>query len=124
MPCNDWPQESASEREYRKEIDKLRDQGVADKSKLDQLVAMLCSTCRELEERGFDFAKNPVLDSWWHEHKLQDLKRKEREQNDFISRVQKAEERDRVIKLYNQYKQDPKSLDVGEVNLLVRYNLA
>lgn len=43
------------------------------------LSVMLCSACRALDNRGFDFSTNPRLDEWWDEHKKADQTREKKE---------------------------------------------
>lgn len=70
MPCtyDEFPHERAARE------DKVRTAAVtkAVAQATASLEAMLCSASRELEERGYDFDKNPALSVWWHEHKLKD----------------------------------------------------
>lgn len=59
MPCQSGPSDS----EVRAE----------QKSKhIMELEEMLCSSCRVLEEKDFDFDKNPQLSKWWAAHKAED----------------------------------------------------
>jgi hypothetical protein len=44
-----------------------------------ELEELLCSACRSLTRMGYDFAENPALDGWWHEHVQQDNERRRRE---------------------------------------------
>ena len=45
----------------------------------DKMESLLCSTCKVLEEKDFDFGLNPSLDKWWSRHKEAD-KIREREE--------------------------------------------
>lgn len=48
-------------------------------SKRDKVISnleeMLCSACTQLDNTGFNFALNPMLDKWWHKHKEEDNRR-------------------------------------------------
>jgi hypothetical protein len=49
------------------------------KRRVTKLESLLCSTCRELEERKYDFDKNPRLSEWWAKHKAEDEERERKE---------------------------------------------
>ncbi len=66
MPC--YHEEFPHERSERKK----REEAAAVKKAIVPLEALLCSACRELEEREYDFDKNPALSVWWYEHKQHD----------------------------------------------------
>lgn len=42
------------------------------KKKINKLERLLCSSCTVLERDGYNFAENPELDRWWHQHKQAD----------------------------------------------------
>src|SRR5574343_702856 len=46
------------------------------KSETEKYIILLCSSCRKLEEFGFDFAQNHELDRFWDQHKKEDEKRR------------------------------------------------
>lgn len=50
------------------------------------IVPLLCSACRSLEKLGFEFATNPELDNWWHNHEEADAKRRLAEAKEKLSR--------------------------------------
>jgi len=50
-----------------------------DKKKIEDLKVLLCSACSSLETYSHNFALNPSLDEWWHEHKEEDARRKAKE---------------------------------------------
>ena len=42
---------------------------------LETTKALLCSTCKALEQQGYDFGLNPELDRWWDRHKKENAAR-------------------------------------------------
>lgn len=58
-------------------------------------IALLCSACRALEGLKFNFALNPELDRWFHQHKIEDQARLEQE----LKEQKKAEERRRKAEI-------------------------
>lgn len=53
----------------------------------DNLEILLCSACRSLEERGFDFETNPALSIFWDKHKKKDQARLEIEAKEKLERA-------------------------------------
>lgn len=74
MPCvtEEFPHERAA-RHAREEAEVRR-------SEREKFEPLLCSACRSLEERGFDFDTNPELSRWWDAHKKADAERERKEQ--------------------------------------------
>ena len=59
MPCSDDGYSHQTEEMHDRKTIKL-------------LSSLLCSACRELESKNYDFDKNPALSEWWAEHKRAD----------------------------------------------------
>lgn len=78
MPCSDggWSEREA-EQERSREVHALRNQ-------VNTMEPLLCSACRQLEEYGFNFDKNPALADWWANHKRKDEEREQREAREQI----------------------------------------
>lgn len=53
----------------------------------ERFSALLCGACTALERLNYDFSESPDLDTWWHNHKIKDEERKEKE---FAERAEKA----------------------------------
>lgn len=47
----------------------------AEIARIKKLEALLCSSCRVLERKGYDFDENPALSVWWDAHKRADAAR-------------------------------------------------
>lgn len=73
MPCrvDEMPHEIAAR-------EKAHDDEIRRKER-EKWEALLCSACRSLEERKFDFDTNPELARWWDKHKKEDAARERKE---------------------------------------------
>jgi len=96
------------EEQWKREREKEAKKSAAYKRlvrKNDNLSALLCSTCRELESQEYDFGKNPELDRWWDKHKKADIKREEKEARE---RLQKAKALEIAKKPFNELTKEDK----------------
>jgi len=91
MPCYDA--ESAMDREEeRKKI-----------AEYEKIKSLLCSTCRILQQKGYDFAQNPALHEWWYEHQIEDKKKTEAKIISSINRERQVPLTNEQIKLMKIY---------------------
>lgn len=74
MPCRteEFPHEIAARH--------AREEAAVRRNEREKFDPLLCSACRSLEERGFDFDTNPELSRWWDAHKKADAERERKEQ--------------------------------------------
>lgn len=52
------------------------------------LESLLCSACRALRDREYDFALTPRLDEWWAAHEAADKKREAEEIREHLERAE------------------------------------
>ena len=92
--------------------DQLAD-GFYAEPELERVRILLCSACRALRDKEYDFGLNPALDKWWDEHKKQDAIREAKEIKEKLERAEakRIAETKTIVQM-----------SVEEKQLLKRYN--
>lgn len=90
MPCGMSNEDDDCDEDWKRREEIERDSRIAQRAyqrkEIDKREKLLCSACRVLESKDYDFGMNPELDRWWAEHKEEDLKREEAEAKKIFQR--------------------------------------